>query len=343
MITIPRNIPAVWNYLGDAWGDFEGQDAIEGVWAGVAAGIDKLFDLTMTVQNSRSMPFMSPTVDRGPLQFIMVVSGLESAINVDELSNGQFSFRLPDWTYSIPTLTQSYTVGGISYSGLYTQGVDYTISGLNTLIWIGSTPQWDKRYSGKGVLSVMAQQVLTINPVLAGVWARVVGIDINNFYDYNIFNAESFDKRYRHLKYFIWALFYKRLQAPTIKNMSDLLSIARGAPFAYNSGIVNSVLSGNHYNVTVGPDSFVFPSGLIPVPNGWANQFDILASGIQVVDYHDNAALINQYSPELAKYNTIVLTNKHQLSFLSYDTDFYSHIRLDSLPKQFNFIDVTIS
>ena len=85
----------------------------------------------------------------------------------------------------------------------------------------------------------------------------------------------------------MWALTYKALHPPSVKNLKDAYGIVRGMPFAYNSGVINNSLQlDSSYIVTVDDDTYYLPSGLIPLSTGSVvAKFDLLASGLELYDY----------------------------------------------------------
>jgi hypothetical protein len=309
MITVNRNVQNFWDYLSDAWTAFENKAEIEVLWEAIASGIDYTMAKTMDVQNSRSLLHMPHLIEDGPVTFTIQHSGLESSlINTypSEYPGALFKYYLDDWVVSMPFLQQTYSYVNTTVSHTYTYGADYMISGLNTLHWL-TPPYWDERYSNIQVLTVTAPQVKRINPSLMGLWARAVDLDINEFTSYNTFKPVSDDSKYKHLKYFIWALASKKLALPTIKNMQDALAIAYGMPFAYTAGTLTYQQTGDLYTVNVGTEEYTV-SGLTVLASGTVvEQFDPLTEDILLYDYYNNPSLVEQHSNILTRYNTLVI------------------------------------
>ena len=326
---VTRNSSNIWNTLSDAWRTLEGRETIEGVWDTISSGVDCLMQHTMDVQNSRSFQYMPSLINDGPVEFTFIVSGLQDQVNVlPSLESELFRYYIDDWTLSIPTMSQQYLSSGIMATHTYYEGLDYTISGMNTLRWL-TVPAWDTRYPMVEAIYVVAPIVNRINPVLMNTWARTLDFDYDAFSSYSTYGND----RYVHLKYLIWALVYKQLQSPTLQNLQDGLSIAIGAPFAYNSGIVNYTGNG----MTVGNDTYVIPSALARIPNGTVvNKFDVLTTAVKLNDYYSIPTLVGTGggTNALNQFNTVHIDLSSTRSF-EYDADFFAHYRDTILPIQF--------
>ena len=340
MPTYNRDLTNLWASLSDAWSRFEDKATIEAIWTGIAAGSDLILNRTMDVQNSRSLEYMPPILDDGPKIISIVESGLETTTVVVE-NGGIFKQYIDDWTLSIPTLVQTYTVVSSSGTHTYYEGVDYVISGMNTLLWL-TTPIWDTRYPSMHVLQLAADSVKRINPIMMNLWARLIDLELDEFNQYNIFTTITNANKYKHLKYFIWAMVYKRLQSPTIKNLQDALNISLGMPFAYDAGVATVAVVGDHYEITIGTQVYVLPAGLTPcISNGeTVAKFDLLARGLYVYDYYNNPSLVGANSNILTKFNTFLIHKLPALSLVTYSTTFYTTYREKLLPVQFLIKDI---
>jgi hypothetical protein len=245
----------------------------------------------------------------------------------------QFSFQTDEWTYSIPTLQYSYSYNGVTYSGVYTQGTDYAInSSFNSVLWIGNSPIPDRRYTGIGVMNVVAPSVYRINPALANIWCRAIGLDIKTQYpNYRTFGQD----KYTHLKMFAWAMSSHRRSAPSIYTLRNAYGIARGLPFAYASGLLSWTSVCGLYNVTIGGYTHVFPSGIIPRPAGVSyNAFEVIASGLNLWDYTTNAGLIAPRSNYFNQNNTLYYQLDSTVSGLSFSQDFVNNTLTAIMPVQ---------
>jgi hypothetical protein len=335
MIELNRNIEELWMFLSDAWSRLEDKTTIEGMWETAASGMEMLLSKTMDIQNSRSLQYLPEIIDDGPLSYTFVYSGIDNMINVLPSDTGLFKYYLDDWTISIPTIIQEYTYLNSGVSHTYYENTDYTISGMNTLIWL-TTPFWDERYSNIKVFTVSLPIVTRINPILLNAWARIVGIDLAEFNSYITYKENTLAAKYRHLKHLIWALISKQLAHPTIKTLQDGLSIAAGLPFAYEAGTVSYAYDSGVYTMTVGDEVYFIPSGLTPVLQGSSvDKFDLLVSGLCVWDYYNNQTLIQQYSNVLTCFNTVIVEKSIPLT---YDLAFYEDYRDKLLPVQFHKI-----
>ncbi|MFA6295420.1 MAG: hypothetical protein WC666_03275 [Candidatus Paceibacterota bacterium] len=339
-----RDLTNLWAHLSDAWGRFEDKSTIESMWTGVAAGSDLLMSRLLDVQNSRTMQYMPPIIEDGPMTFTIIESGTGANTVVITDGSGIFKTYINDWTLSIPTFTQSYYVvaSGVTYT--YTNNVDYTISGMNTLVW-KTTPHWDQRYPSMHVLTLTADSVKRVNPVLTNLWLRLIDLELTDFNQYNIFQTVTDANKYKHLKNFVWALFHKRLQSPTIKTLEDALNIAAGMPFAYDAGIAVVAYVTDHYEVTIGTQTYTFPVGLTPIVINGATvkKFDILAKGIAVYDYYNNPSVVGAVANVLTKYNTFIIqTTAAQATLVSKSSTYYAAFKTKLLPVQFLTINTTV-
>jgi hypothetical protein len=336
MITVNRNAQDLWNYLSDAWSKVVDKTNVEAEWETLSSGIERLSTFMMDVQNSRSLEYLPPIIEEGPLTYTFVCSGIEDLINVMEDPTVIFKYYLDDWILTIPTMEQRYSYLASGVDHVYIEGVDYSISGMNTLYWLRD-PFWDERYTNLEVFTVSVPLVYRVNPVLLGTWARMVNIDIEKFNSYNIYKTNTSENKYKHLKFLIWALLNKQLEKPTIKILQDGLSIALGLPFAYEGGTVEYVYSEGIYTVTVGNEQYLIPSGFNIVASGTElDQFDLLVSGINVWDYYNNPTKIGQYTNALTQYNTLLIENN--IENLTYNVTFYEDYRDKLLPIHFHKI-----
>ena len=147
-------------------------------------------------------------------QATSVGNGITYIDDVSLSNTYKFAFQIDEWTYSIPTIEYNYRFNGTSYSGVYTQGVDYVINNsLNNILWVGGNPIADKRYAGIGVINGVAPHIYRINPVLANVWCRAIGLSAKTQYpSYMTFGQN----KYLHLKMFAWACSTHKRAVPSI-------------------------------------------------------------------------------------------------------------------------------
>ena len=327
---VERTSQNIWNVLSDAWRALEGRETIEGIWETIASGVDRVTQYALDTQNSRSFEYMPPTMDVAPVEYTFIVSGVsDSQINVVPPEEYEiFRYYIDNWTLSIPTMIQEYSYTGTIIRNTYYEGVDYIISNMNTLRWF-NTPFWDQRYPGMEVITVVAPVITRVNPVLMESWGQMLDIDFNIFNAYNTFGND----KYKHLKYFIWALVTKRLQWPTLKTLQDGISIARGVPFAYNGGTVVYTTNG----ITIGNDAYIIPSELTRIAEGTViSRFDLLTNGVTVDDYYSNPfKIINCVTTNgLNKYYTLVV-DARSVHTTTYDSSFFTYYSNTIIPIQF--------
>lgn len=327
------DVTQFWKHIGSSWNDFQDKHTVEAFWSALSSGISRLSDQVFDVQLSRPLRYMPSTLDTGPNLFYMVWSGqTNSDINVTLTTSGTFEIGLEDWVYSIPTIKYEYLYNGVTYSGVYQEGVHYTISGMSSLVWGNTYPTRDRRFPLTSALVGYAPNVYRINPILMNTWGRFCGFDYRYLSSYSVFG----NNRYNHLKMLIWGLTYKQMQAPSIKTLKDAFGMARGLPFAYESGLLSYVYSSGHYNVSAGGYTYTFPSGLTPVPSGVIDKFSILCSGYSLDDYFSNPSVIVARTTPFNRRSTLVYT-LGAASGLSYSSEFFNAYMNKITPSQIQY------
>ena len=329
------DVTQFWQHIGSSWNEFQDKHTVEVFWSALASGISRLSDQVFDVQLSRPLRYMPSTINTGPNLFYMVWSGQSSAdvnVTLTPTLSGTFEIGIDDWVYSIPTIKYEYLYNGVTYSGVYQEGIHYTISGMSSLVWGNTFPAKDKRFPLTSVLLGYAPNVYRINPILMNTWARFCGFDYKYLSSYNTFGNNQYD----HLRMMIWGLTYKQMNAPSIQTLKDAFGIARGLPFAYESGLLSYVYSSGHYNVSAGGYTYVFPSGLTPVASGLISKFSILCSGYSLDDYYSNAAKITSKTNPFSRRNTVVYT-LGAASGLSYSSEFFTNYMDKIMPSQIQY------
>lgn len=332
------NYSDIWNYIGSVWADYDDKETIENFWEALNSGITAVNTYTQEIQKSRSLSAMSPTFDIGPEFYNVTYSGVdESVLTVLPIGSGtNFEFPIPQWTYSIPTLVDEYYYNGIRYSYTYNQGVDYTVSGYNAIYWLDTPPVPDPRYPATiARANLYAEHIYVINPVLMNTWAVFCGFNINDFASYSTFGQPY----YTHLKMLIWALVYKQMQAPSIKNLRDALAISSGMPFAYSPGTTSSVNYGSYYTVTVNGITYTLPPGLLPIADGTiVAQFDVIAAGIDLYDNATSPTIVSQYTNAYNVNNTLVYDIGTSAAALPYSISFANTYMAKLWPTQLQVV-----
>lgn len=327
------NYNIFWDYIGSVWSTYDGKASIENFWHALDSGISRGHTLLQEIQKSKSLVYMSPTFDIGPEFFNVIYEHTdETQLTVTPVGSGtNFEFIVPEWSYSIPTLTYEYTYNGVAYSGVYTENVDYIVSGYNSIYWSSAPPAADPRYSSiMKRANLYAEKIHVLNPMLMNTWAQFCKFKIDYLTDYIYYGQDQ----YTHLKYLIWALVYKQMQAPSIKTLNDMFAISRGMPFAYESGLNSNQYVTDHYETTIGSYTHVLPAGMTPMPDGTAfGQFDVIASGIQLYDSISNLSLVNDYANAYSSRNTLVFDVKGAAGE-NYNQAFHSAYVNKLMPKQ---------
>jgi len=282
-----------WDYLGSSWSTFEDKDLIEQIWLSFSGITQKLNINLYQLQQSRVMDVLPPIVTEGPILYTLVFNGNKKNVILPEPgeTDFKFMFNVPKWSFDIPIIEHSET------GTQYTQGVDYELINNGTIKWTATIPDFDSRFP-VNTLKLYVEEIRKINPVLMDVWCQFVDFKLEYLDDYNTFKEDTSDETlYTHLKYLVWALSYKQLQAPSLKNLKDLLAISRGMPFAYNAGMLTSTLDGTQYRVFIehdgGTDEYLFPENLEPIPDGEVKKFDIIAEGVELLSYSDDPLLFD--------------------------------------------------
>ena len=357
----------LWNSLGTAWQTFQDKPLIEALWSGLAISVDTVNAFALEVQKSRSLEYMSPLIDVGPEMYTIIYSGLATEVNVTLTSvpgddnlltenngilsqeNGEglswfsiltsgvsFSYALDNWTYSIPELLVNYKYRNVTYSGLYTEGNQYIISDLSYITWGDILPVPDIRYPDTCTLIAYAPHVWQINPVLMETWARFCGLDYATFLDYDTYGQSAL----KHLKMLIWGLVYKQMCAPSIKTLKDAYGLARGLPFAYAAGNLTSTIVNGLCNISIGNDLYIMPSGVQPIASGYVDQFDLIASGLNLWDYKTKPTLAIQHGGIFAARNTLIYQLDSTLSGINYSQEFFDTYISKIMPEQVQYYKI---
>jgi len=327
------NYKDLWNYIGSVWSTYDDKPTMELFWEALNSGVMRGREYGADLQRSRSLPYMPPSFNIGPEFYNVTYSGVDDTwLTVRPTGSGtQFEFAIPEWSYSVPTLTYEYVYNGVTYSGVYNENTDYIVSGYNSIHWLGASPTADPRYpSYIKRANLYAEKICVINPMLMNTWAIFCKFSINYYSDYLTYGQE----KYQHLKMLIWALVHKQMQAPSIKNLRDMFAISRGMPFAYESGINSNTYVTDHYETSIGSYTYVLPAGMTPVTAGTSiGTFDLIASGITLDDIHSNSGLVTNHSNSYNRRNTLVFTLGSGVT-THYNTTFHDSYVNKIMPKQ---------
>lgn len=148
----------------------------------------------------------------------------------------------------------------------------------------------------------------------------------NRTHDYMVEKA-------RLIKYMTWAIFYYRIQMPSIANLEYLYNILYNLPFAYESG--EASISG--LECTIGDYTYYLPSG-----ENWGiddgievDRFQPLTSGIEIKDRISHPSEIESEFGTLKDANAFILGVTASVRS-NYDTKFVDQYEEDFINKAFN-------
>ena len=135
------------------------------------------------------------------------------------------------------------------------------------------------------------------------------------------------------IKYITWAIFYYRIQMPSIANLEYLYNILYNLPFAYEAG--TSSISGQE--CTIGDYTYYLPGG-----ENWGigdgaevGRFQPLTSGIEIKDRVTDPADIESEFGTLKDANAFILEVTASARS-NYDNDFINKYEDDFINKAFN-------
>ena len=155
---------------------------------------------------------------------------------------------------------------------------------------------------------------------------------------FKIVGSESNDtyliEKARLVKYMTWAMFYLRLQKPTITNLKKTYNILYNLPFAYEGGIASI----SNQSCTIGDYTYYLSSGgeTWGIENGTTvSRFDPLVSGVEIKDRISNPAeIISEFGSLQDAYSFILEVSPVSNSI--YDTDFINTYEEDFMDAAFN-------
>jgi hypothetical protein len=340
-----RDIKNFWDIIGSSWGNFETKDTIESYWNTIGSAVDKLKIKAWELQLSKFLGYMPALLDDSDNFYSMIYSGINSTVLA--LPNGAdlFEYRIDDDVISIPKLVRYYyNTSDIVLSGTYTENIDYTISGYNTIVWKRSSgyPVADPRYANGYIMALYAPHVYKFNPVLMNTWAKYIKFYRENFrnnkYVPFVRGTPTLSQKLEHTKFLIWALSYKKLQPPTTKILKDAFGISHGMPFAYSSGVLTSALIDGLYEVYVDGRTYVLPSGLQPVNSNTVEQFDIIASGVSLYDWVSGPSYVNTIIDNAWKQKkTLFFGINNIANNITYDKNYFGTYISGIMPAHFSW------
>jgi hypothetical protein len=349
-MTVVNDVSQLWQSLGTFWADFEDKALIEVIWEAYREVITEKYKDAYQINLSKAFKYM-PEYWEQRHQFYNVIYAAEDAtysglVNT-VLISGLHTYYVPSGIFSMPSgLMNTYyqDVDNEYVTETLTEGTDFIIEDYDRITFLNNPPfTADASESNISKGSLYAPFVQLLNPVLFALFGALVDITKdqlkNKEYPAHETGATDTDQirlDLRHLKFMIWALHYLKRQMPTITNLRRLYGIARGVPFAYVSGLVDSITVGAQQVVAIGAYNYYIPSGLaLLVSEGDSvEQFELLVSGIDVYDWYNNQPRILQLTQMDWQEKAILeLVSDSSLDSLTYSSTFVSGLIDDVIPK----------
>lgn len=309
----------LWSGLGDFWLDFEDRDTVELFWDGMDESLKDLFKHKYYIDLSRSLFYMPEIWESGGFSITLYNGGTK-----DNRINGLDKFKIDDkyfGAYSIPTLT------GIGTEQVLTEGTHYNVINYNTIEFLNldADVTFDPSIAEYQTVKLYCDKIYRINPLLLKLYRRITGVDEfplkENFYHPYTHGTGSFqnnkaywDEKIKHLRYMCWALFYLKLQRPTMTNILWIFNVLYNYPFAYRAGTVTSISTvGSYYHVTVLQDNgkneiYVLRNSFtLSVSQGSeVKAFQPLSTELELWDHTSNPGEIEYFFTSGHKYSIIL-------------------------------------
>jgi hypothetical protein len=330
-----------WKGLGSFWLHFENRPDLEAFWDGMLESL-KESHRNLYKEATGKFPKHSPDVwNHKYINIDLIWSGIE-----DNRINETNYFSLPDeyiGTFSIPVLSGIYT------EQVLTQGVDYKIVDANKLYIYNliSGLEADSRYTDDQRVSMFADHLYRIDPMtfnllrpMADTELLVPGQEIYFPFTYDGAFTSGLETDHTYLieqakliKYMTWAMFYYRIQKPSIANLEKLYNVLYNLPFAYEGGTAD--ITGQE--CTIGDYTYYLPgSESWSISNGQAiTRFQPLVSGVEIKDRVSHPSEIESEFGTLKDANSFIL-EVDVSSNSNYDNDFISKYEEDFINKAFN-------
>ena len=291
------DITQLWNYLPTVWEKMSITDRtkIEAIWQAYLDETGEMLRELYQVDLSKSLPYMPAVLAFRYDTYPIIFSGDDQNTVI---ISGRHNYYVPQWTFSIPTISgvvHDPVIKAQGYDGqVLTEGEHYHIVDYHRLEFFTlSGIEFDPSELYGAVYWVPER--FQFNPVLFDLWLPFVGFDDNEIFSYTttaVHSGGTLNDYYwnaNHYKFLAWGLWTKMRIQPTITNLETGIGIAYGLPFAYTSGIAS--LNGSY--LTIPPYTYDLSAGNIAITNGqFVNQFDLLVSGVELWDYINNYDLI---------------------------------------------------
>jgi len=357
----------LWKSLGSFWGKLplDDQGLIETIWDGYLDGFSAMYDDIDTIVSSTSISTMPGYVTTFNEYFDVIYSGmgLYSGMVNTELIDGDYNYYFNDgrMVMSISGLEAEYFgADGITWntSGMAVD-VNYTISPDGERMTFLDKPPiprdlfQDQFYHG----SLYAAEVDHVNPALFDVQGLLVGAKRELFTDRDYTTHKTYANSglelrdlADHYKHLIWGLRYYKQSRPTLTNLSKGLSLAKGVPFAWEDGVIDTVTLGvpsnmdDHIITMVSGRSYTLPYGLSTELTVGEElfQFDPLISGINMYDWVNGSGIMYDMDIYEAQHKGILLYSWDQAisGFVQYNREFFDTYSSGILPAGMLFNEV---
>ncbi len=253
------DVSTFWSVLGSFWQNFENKAYVQEMWQNYYNVMSGLYYKSNMLRTSVGFDRMDPVAIDYFESFDIVFeavntnySGLVNTITASGTEGNRVEYYISPGTISIPTMTYYYHSSGGTVSSLetLTEGTDYYLVDMERIRFVNDPPfihdMSQPHFKGN---ALNAEKVYKLNPALWGIESLKVGLSNVTYRDsiYNAFvSGYAFDGVERdlvdadHFKYLVWGLQTGIKKRPTISNIKNLYGLARGLPFAHNSGIFAS-------------------------------------------------------------------------------------------------------
>ena len=361
-------ISQLWNHLGSVWSNLslEDKEFMETVWLAYADSVSKLYDELDVIKNNRCIDDIDPIItETGNFYDVIYATSDDdeygSLINTFYNTSGQVCLPLNKIVISVSGVVNYYyqDASNECVAQNLISGVNYVLSGYNTLVFLNNPPftlSQDYPVLSRSVIYIGSME--TVNPQLFKIWGSLVGFNSDLFVKnaYNCWSQYSEGTRefeldkINHYKQLITGLRYWALHIPRLKTIRNGLGMARGLPFAYNSGLVvySNVGGDKAYKFTVGDNQELYfdnSDDYFYINSGQTvGKYELLVNDYTIDDYVTNSGLILSHSDHIsnARNRLILTTESGILNYLpsSYDQTLYDSYSATLIPRYHFFSNV---
>lgn len=318
-MSVVLEINKLWQSLGSFWATFEDKGLIEVVWQAYQDILTEKYKEAYQLNLSKSLQYMPEYWIMHHYYYDIIfdysATSCSGLVNTSIIS-GLYNYYVEDNIFSFPSGLYNWFYQDSDDERIQehlVENTDYSIEDFNRIEFKNIPPfSKDENFLNFSHGKLYAPVVYLINPVLFNLFGKLVGIGREYLKDrtYHSFQttvpaAEQLKLDLLHFKYLIWAISYLKYQPPTINNLKKLYGIAKGVPFAYNSGIVEEI---SDTTITIDETVHYVPSGLTAcVFEGQAiEMFDLLISGIEVYDWVNAPEQISGLAEQSWQMNSIL-------------------------------------